>query len=113
MRLAYLKMSRWANIITTSMNTPSNPWGTDGSDGAPGHLPHVGELTRLANEFYSTPPGSSTAPGARVTGKPSSGPDMSPSGIGDSAPWSSPASAALGTPYDVPVSAASAHAPPS
>src|SRR4051812_44174759 len=105
-------MSRWANIMTTSMNTPSNPWGMVGPDEAPGELPDVRELTRLANEFYSTPPGSSTAPGARVTGKPSGGPNMPPSGIGESAPWSSPASAAFGTPYNVPDSAASAHVPP-
>src|SRR6188768_3583457 len=110
-------MSRWVSIMTTSMNTPSNPLAMGVLDGAPGNLPDVGELTRLANEFYSTPPGYSTPPAARVTGKPSSGAHVPPTGIGESAawsPWSSSASSAFETSHNVvPGSAAAAPVPPS
>ncbi len=61
--------------------------------------------TRLANEFYSTPPGNSTPSGPRVAGKPSS-PSVPPSGISESARSS-------GTAYNVPDSAAAAPVPSS
>ena len=104
--------------MTTSMNTPSNPLALGALNGAgvPGDLPDVAELTRLANEFYSTPPGYSDSTGTAVIGKPPGEVNVPPSGIGDSAawsPWSSSASSAFGTPYNVPHSAAGAHVAPS
>ena len=64
------------------MNTPSNPLplGALSGAGVPDGLPDVTELTRLANEFYSTPPGYPTHRG-RGIGEPPGEVNEPPSGI--------------------------------
>ena len=101
--------------MTTSMNTPSDPFGAGALDGAgvPGDLPDVMELTRLANEFYANPPGYSTPPGPRVSGKQPAEVDVPPPGMGNSAAWPASPSPTFGTPYNVPHSAAGMHVGPS
>ena len=101
--------------MTTSMNTPSDPFGAGALNGAgvPGDLPDVMELTRLANEFYANPPGYSTPPGPRVSGKQPAEVDVPPPGMGNSAAWPASPSPTFGAPYNVPHSAAGMHVAPS
>ncbi len=99
--------------MTTSMNTPSNPLGAGGLNEAAGNLPDVAELTRLANEFYSAPPGYSTPPGPRVSGKQPAEVAAPPPGMGTFAAWPASPSPTVGTPYNVPHSATGTHVAPS
>ncbi len=94
------------------MNTPSNPFGTGVLNGAgvPGGLPDVAELTRLANEFYSTPPGYSTRCGVTRCRETSRRPQHRAVRRSEAALSSSPAS---GKAYNVPHSAAGANVAPS
>ena len=97
------------------MNTPSDPFGAGALNGAgvPGDLPDVIELTRLANEFYANPPGYSTPPGPRVSGKQPAEVDVPPPGMGELRGLACIPSPAFGTPYNVPHSAAGTHVAPS
>ncbi|MDN5936252.1 MAG: SufS family cysteine desulfurase, partial [Nitrosospira sp.] len=104
-----------------STNNPPSPGAGDGA-AKPGYLPSIEELTRLANEMFSTPPGTE-----QVSGIPFDTGTGIPTGSSSGAPYKVPHSAAAaphprsmapsgapsGVPYGTPSSAAAASDPKS
>ncbi|ARO88343.1 aminotransferase [Nitrosospira lacus] len=84
------------------MSTSNRPELGETSGGTPGYLPDIGELTRMVNEMFSTPPGME-----RVSAYPSS----VPSGISSGMRAGIPAWSSSEVPYEVPHSAAAAPNP--
>jgi cysteine desulfurase/selenocysteine lyase len=83
------------------MSTSNRPDLGETLGGTPGYLPDIGELTRMVNEMFSTPPGME-----RVSVNPSSVSSSIPSGVSSGMGAGIPAGYSPGVPYGTPGSTA-------
>ncbi|PTR06212.1 cysteine desulfurase/selenocysteine lyase [Nitrosospira sp. Nsp5] len=90
------------------MSTSNRPDLGETLGGTPGYLPDIGELTRMVNEMFSTPPGME-----HVSTNPSSASSSIPSGVSSGMGAGIPAGYASEVPYGTPGSAATTPDPKS